>query len=92
MTAFSTHARSPLLAQRHHIVHDTDHECCLQVQNVLGSLIQFVTDNPGRDPLNLEGSPVRSRQRFLREQGVIEMLVNILQQSFVDGRFVVCGH
>jgi hypothetical protein len=60
-----------------------------QVQNVLCSLIQFVTDNPGRDPLNLEGTPVRSRQRFLREQGIIEVLVELLQQSFVDGHFMV---
>ena len=59
---------------------------------MLTSLIQFVIDSTNRDPLNLEGTPVKSRQRFLRELGTIEVLVEILIQAFDDGHFAVCVH
>jgi hypothetical protein len=60
------------------------------VQNVLVNLIFMLIEvTSGSDPLTCEGVPIPSRQRFVREQGLIDLLVLILQETFQKGRFDV---
>ena len=62
------------------------------VQGVLINLIFMLIEvTTGSDPLTCEGVPIPSRQRFVREQGLIDLLVTILQETFQKGRFDVGG-
>lgn len=60
------------------------------VQGVLVNLIFMLIEvTTGSDPLTCEGVPIPSRQRFVREQGLIDLLVTMLQETFQKGRFDV---
>jgi hypothetical protein len=54
---------------------------------VMGGLIAFLLcAPPGANPLTVDGTPRPSRQRIVREQGVLDLAVTILQHSFEPGR------
>ena len=60
------------------------------VQGVLVSLVFMLLEQPSSmDPMTCDGTPDASRQRFVREQGLIDLLVTILQETFQKGRFDV---
>eukprot|EP00753_Platysulcus_tardus_P010959 PLAT3172.1.p1 GENE.PLAT3172.1~~PLAT3172.1.p1 ORF type:complete len:3198 (-),score=1828.26 PLAT3172.1:113-9706(-) len=57
-----------------------------QVMSVLTELVYFVVgDDTAGDPFSCEGLPVRSRQKMLREQRLLDVLVDIITLPFDTG-------
>jgi hypothetical protein len=77
-----------LRSLRHHPKSVTRQEW-RNVQSVLVNLIYMILNVTTGDPLLVSGDPVPSRQRFVREQGVIDLLVTILAETFQPGRYDV---
>ena len=54
------------------------------VEEVLTSMIFFITETESKDPYTCEGIPNKKRQRYIRELNVIELLVDILHYPFAE--------
>jgi hypothetical protein len=56
----------------------------VQIEDVLASLVFFLTETESSDPFTCEGLPFKKRQKIMRETRVIDLLVDMLQYPFQD--------
>jgi hypothetical protein len=54
----------------------------VQIEDLLASMIFFLTETESSDPFTCEGLPFKKRQKVMRETRVIDLLVDILQYPF----------
>lgn len=52
------------------------------VHRIIGKLILFLLDMPNGNPLKCEGSPIRRRQKWLRELGILDLICHLLYSPF----------
>jgi inositol 1,4,5-triphosphate receptor type 1 len=56
----------------------------VQVEELLASMIFFITETESQDPFTCEGIPYKKRQKYMRETRVIDLLVDMLYYPFSD--------
>ena len=54
------------------------------IEELLSSMVFFLTETESSDPFTCEGLPFKKRQKIMRETRVIDLLVDILQYPFQD--------
>jgi hypothetical protein len=55
------------------------------VKEAIAQFIIFLSESEEMDPLKREGIPIRRRQKFVRELGVIDLVCNLLHWPFYSG-------
>lgn len=59
----------------------------IQLEQLLASMVFFLTETESMDPFQCEGIPYKRRQKYMRETRVIDLLVDMLYYPFKDGLY-----
>jgi hypothetical protein len=57
------------------------------LEELLSSMIFFITETESQDPFTCEGIPYKKRQKYMRETRVIDLLVDMLYYPFYEGLY-----
>lgn len=57
------------------------------MEELLASMIFFLTETESTDPFNCEGLPNKNRQRYMRETRVIDLLIDMLHYPFYENLY-----
>lgn len=59
----------------------------VQVEDLLSSMIFFITETESTDPFTCEGIPFRRRQKYMRECRAIDLVIDMLHYPFTEGPY-----
>jgi hypothetical protein len=59
----------------------------VHVHRIIGKLIQFLLDSPNGNPFKCEGAPIRRRQKWLRELGILDLICHVIYSPFKNSLY-----